>query len=246
VIGPLPHRPSATVAAEHALRGAILSGELAPGERLPPERELSERLGVSRLTLRAALATLAASGLVSVRQGSGYTVRDVRETGGADLLPGLVALARTRGALPDTIADLLRLRRHLAGAVLDALVERSPTAAARKAFGRAVDRFAKAADSGDQGAIAAADLGVVRALLDATGSMVLRVCLNPIVMVVGDHPELRAAIYSEPAGNLAGWRALGAWLERPAAASIPMLLAVLADRDRLTVQRLRRTARKNR
>jgi DNA-binding GntR family transcriptional regulator len=38
-IAPLPVRPSATTAAEHALREAILSGELAAGSRLAPERE---------------------------------------------------------------------------------------------------------------------------------------------------------------------------------------------------------------
>lgn len=244
MIGPLPTRPSATVAAEHALRTAILSGEIAAGERLPPERELAARLGVSRLTLRAALATLSASGLLSVRQGSGYTVRDVRETGGADLLPGLVELARARGRLPETTADLLRLRRHLAGAALEALVEQPPKVSARKAYATAVDRFAAAAESGDLVALAAADLGVVRALLDATGSMVLRVCLNPIVAIVAEHAALRAAIYDEPAENLSGWRALGAWLEEPSASTIPVLLGVLAQRDRATIQRLRRDARK--
>jgi DNA-binding FadR family transcriptional regulator len=246
VLGPLPARPSATVAAERAVRAAILSGELAAGDRLPPERELSDRLGVSRLTLRAALATLSAAGLISVRQGSGYTVRDVRETGGADLLPGLVELATVRGSLPDAIADLLRLRRHLAGAVLDALVERPPSVAARKAVAVAVERFAAAADTGRPEVVAEADLGVVRALLDATGSMVLRVCLNPIVAIVGEHAALRAAIYSEPAANLAGWRALAAWLERPTAVAIPVLLGVLTERDRTTVLRLRRGARRPR
>ena len=36
----------------------ILRGILKPGERLPSERELSERLGVSRPSLREALAEL--------------------------------------------------------------------------------------------------------------------------------------------------------------------------------------------
>ena len=49
----------------HALRRAILSFQLKPGQRLV-ERELIERLGVSRTTLREALRELAAEGLVSV------------------------------------------------------------------------------------------------------------------------------------------------------------------------------------
>jgi DNA-binding FadR family transcriptional regulator len=239
VIGPLPTRISATSAAEHALRAAIVSGELAPGERLPPERELSARFGVSRLTLRAALATLSASGLLSVRQGSGYTVRDVRDTGGTDLLPELVDLATSRKDLSAAAADLLRLRRHLAAAVLDALVERPPSAAARRAIAAAIDRFAAVVDTHDTTTYAEADLGVVRALLDATGSLILRVCLNPIMRVLHASAPLRAAIYAEPALNVLGWRALAIWLERPDPTKVPALLAVLAERDRTTLDRLR-------
>ena len=235
----LPARQSATVAAEHALRDAILSGELAAGDRLPPERELSTKLGVSRLTLRAALATLAAAGLISVRQGSGYTVRDMRETGGSDLLPGLLELAAARGEREEVVADLLRLRRHLAAAVLEAIAERHPAAPARKAVHAAVDGFAAAVASRKLDAIAAADLEVVRALLDATGSMVLRVCLNPIVALVTADARLRAAMYAEPSTNVAGWRGLLAWLDRPTATAIPALVGVLAERDRLTLRRLR-------
>lgn len=235
----LPTRQSATVAAEHALRDAILSGELAAGDRLPPERELSAKLGVSRLTLRAALATLSANGLLAVRQGSGYTVRDMRETGGSDLLPGLLELAATRGQRDDVVADLLRLRRHLAAAVLDAIAERHPAAAARKAVHAAVDAFEATVATRKLDAIAAADLEIVRALLDATSSMVLRVCLNPIVALVTSDARLRAAMYAEPATNVTGWRTLLAWLDRPTAAAIPVLVGVLADRDRITLRRLR-------
>ena len=126
------------------LKVLIVDGELAPGERLPAERDLAVRLGVSRLTLRAALATLSAAGLISVRHGSGYTVRDLRESGGSDLLPELLVRAETRKELAAAATDLLRLRRHLASAVLEALVERPPTVAARRAFAAAVDAFARA------------------------------------------------------------------------------------------------------
>jgi GntR family transcriptional repressor for pyruvate dehydrogenase complex len=241
MLGPLPARSSATTAAEHALRAAIVAGELAPGSRLPPERVLSARLGVSRLTLRAALATLSSAGLLSVRQGSGYTVRDVRDTGGPDLLPGLVELATTRHGLAGAAADLLRLRRHLAGAVLEALAERPPNQAARRAFAAAVDRFEAAAATGDHAALADADLGVIRALLEGTGSLILRLCLNPVISVLHGSPRLRAAIYAEPATNVVGWRALAAWLDHPDAAAIPALIAVLGERDRATLRRLRRS-----
>lgn len=49
----------------------ILRGILRPGERLPSERELSERLGVSRPSLREALAELQDAGLLASRAGAG-------------------------------------------------------------------------------------------------------------------------------------------------------------------------------
>jgi DNA-binding FadR family transcriptional regulator len=53
---------------------AIRIGILPPGSRLPPERELAEQLGISRSTLRQALATLTTSGhLHAVRGRSGGT-----------------------------------------------------------------------------------------------------------------------------------------------------------------------------
>jgi GntR family transcriptional repressor for pyruvate dehydrogenase complex len=53
---------------------AVRLGLLSPGTRLPPERDLAERLEISRSTLRQALTTLVASGhLVAVRGRAGGT-----------------------------------------------------------------------------------------------------------------------------------------------------------------------------
>ena len=48
----------------------ILRGILRPGERLPSERELSDRLGVSRPSLRDAIAELQEHGLLVSRAGA--------------------------------------------------------------------------------------------------------------------------------------------------------------------------------
>ena len=53
------------------LATAIRLGVFVAGEQLPPERDLAERLGVSRNTLREAIAALRDSHLVTTKRGRG-------------------------------------------------------------------------------------------------------------------------------------------------------------------------------
>jgi GntR family transcriptional regulator, transcriptional repressor for pyruvate dehydrogenase complex len=52
------------------IRLLIRDGQLTAGDRLPSERELGERFGVSRVTVREALRGLEANGLVTIRVGA--------------------------------------------------------------------------------------------------------------------------------------------------------------------------------
>jgi hypothetical protein len=72
----------------------------------------------------------------------------------------------------------------------------------------------------------------------------MRLCLNPVTAVVAGSAALRAAIYADPASNVAGWRLLAAWMARPRAADLERMLAVLAARDAATIERLSRRRRK--
>ncbi|HJY71873.1 MAG TPA: GntR family transcriptional regulator, partial [Streptosporangiaceae bacterium] len=56
---------------EDWLAGEIATGALVPGDRLPTEHDLAEWFGVSRMTLRHALAELARRGLVTRTVGRG-------------------------------------------------------------------------------------------------------------------------------------------------------------------------------
>ena len=56
------------------IRVLIETGELAQGERLPAERDLAERLAVSRPTVREALIVLEVEGHIHIRMGSGVYV----------------------------------------------------------------------------------------------------------------------------------------------------------------------------
>jgi GntR family transcriptional regulator len=60
------------------LEARIARGELPQGEQLPTERELSDEFGVSRVTVRRAIASLTADGLVYAIQGRGTFVASSR------------------------------------------------------------------------------------------------------------------------------------------------------------------------
>jgi GntR family transcriptional repressor for pyruvate dehydrogenase complex len=58
----------------------IAAQRLAAGDRLPSERELAQRLGVSRTSVRQAMTTLRSIGLIEVRHGDGaYLIRSADE-----------------------------------------------------------------------------------------------------------------------------------------------------------------------
>ena len=86
------------------LATAIRLGALADGELLPPERELSERLGISRNTLREAIAALRESGLVATRRGRSGGTR-VTYTGQAPAAgaPSAGLFVRSGAALTDAL-----------------------------------------------------------------------------------------------------------------------------------------------
>jgi len=63
---------------ENLLREKILSGTFAAGGRLPTESELIQQYGISRITVRQALTSLADEGLIERRQGRGTFVAERR------------------------------------------------------------------------------------------------------------------------------------------------------------------------
>lgn len=87
----------------------ILRGILRPGERLPSERALSERFGVSRPSLRDAVAELQNAGLLRTRANSGVYVADVL---GSAFSP---ALTRLFSEHDEAVFDYLDFRRDMEG-----------------------------------------------------------------------------------------------------------------------------------
>ena len=102
-----PEKISATVVRQ--IEQLILRGILKPGERLPSERELSDRLGVSRPSLREALADLQDRGLLTTKAGAGVYVADVL---GSAFAPALVKLFASHD---EAVFDYISFRRDMEG-----------------------------------------------------------------------------------------------------------------------------------
>jgi GntR family transcriptional regulator, transcriptional repressor for pyruvate dehydrogenase complex len=101
-----------------ALAGELLRGRYAAGSRLPSERELAQRFGTSRSTLREAVRRLESLGLLKARRGSGLEVRDMFRHGSISLLPAWLRVGAPGVAPAVVLLELLRLRRLLLAEVV--------------------------------------------------------------------------------------------------------------------------------
>jgi len=98
------------------LREYVRAEGLKTGDRLPPERDLADRLGVSRTSIRQAIVALEVQGLVEVRHGGGtYLLRDRLQ---AEPLETMIDRRRrlpdvldARDALETKLAALAAVRR---------------------------------------------------------------------------------------------------------------------------------------
>jgi GntR family transcriptional repressor for pyruvate dehydrogenase complex len=119
------------------LEDAIRSGDFGPGDRIPSERELVETFGVSRVSVREAIRSLEAVGLVRVYQGRGAFVTD-RRSGLGEPIARWLELHR------DEVLELHGVRGALDEYAAAAAVERGTPEAVRRIV--AADKaFAEAA-----------------------------------------------------------------------------------------------------
>ena len=101
---------------ERRLDEYIVEKDLHPGDRLPPERELAERLRVSRASVRQAIVALEVRGVVEVRHGDGSYLRRSPASGRtlADVLARrqrLPDVLEARETLECKLAELAATRR---------------------------------------------------------------------------------------------------------------------------------------
>jgi DNA-binding FadR family transcriptional regulator len=151
-------------------------GALTPGMRLPGERDLAQRLGVARATVREALGALQVRGLVETRPGAGsYVAGDALErlAGGDEAAVGLDLPA---DAGP---ASVLEARRILEPGIAGLAAQR---AVADPEIDRLLEVMAASADPGDpvqRRAWSHADRDFHRRIAVATA--------NPVLMAIAGH-----------------------------------------------------------
>ncbi len=87
----------------------IESAQLGPGDLLPAERDLAERLGVSRATLAQALVALEVLGVIDVQHGTGAVL--ARRPSVASVIKGL---REHRSRLPEIVEARSTLEVKLA------------------------------------------------------------------------------------------------------------------------------------
>lgn len=155
------------------IREQLSLGLLKPGDRLPPERELAERFGLSRNTVREALRALEMSGLLELRKGA---------TGGAFVREG------QSDAVISGFNDLYRLGYILADDLAEARLVVG-TEIARLACQRATEEELSALDANldasDLAATQGDDAERLRVNLNFH-ALLARAARNPVLIILID------------------------------------------------------------
>lgn len=164
-----------SVAAE--ILSLIESGEFPPGSRLPGERDLAERLGVSRVTIREAEIALEAQGWIAIKTGSGVYVRP-RPANSLGALPDITAfdLTAARAVIEAEAAALAAVR------ITDAEVEELEQLVRAMSDPGATDQEANESDRRFHLTIA-----------KATGNPVVEYCIHLIWRMRNELPGVRQA-----------------------------------------------------
>lgn len=151
------------------LQALIVSGEWAPGSRLAAQRELSEQLGVSRATLREAVSSLEAFGLISVEPGRGVFVKSSEEI-------AAVAAEHTEAHSPETLFEARFLMEGWAAA----LASLSITEEQLEQLRAVVDGMQRALAGQDHAALDRLDFEFHRRIVEACPNKVVQALLAPV------------------------------------------------------------------
>lgn len=232
----IPKKKAADGATE-MLRRAILAGDFEVGSHLPGERELSERLGVSRLTLRSAIARLRTEGLLRPEHGAGTRVLDYRESAGVDLIGYLAQQSLEGGQVPLALLhDLLELRRMVAVEMLGLVTSRADPEELAAMRAHLVEQATLVEDAS---AFVQADLLFARLLVRSSKNLALELLFNTIQRIVNEHRGFEAAFLVNTQGTLRAYDRLLDLVEKRDPRRVrKMTRRLLTQLDRVTLDRL--------
>ncbi|MDG6896951.1 hypothetical protein A6A19_02790 [Actinobacillus delphinicola] len=97
--------------AEEYIVKSIWYKNLLPGECLPAERELAEKIGVTRTTLREVLQRLARDGWLTIQHGKPTKVNDIWHTAGPAIVQTLLTL--DKDLAPLIVENVVTLRTEV-------------------------------------------------------------------------------------------------------------------------------------
>ena len=157
--------PNLASAAADQIRQLIALDVLGPGDALPGERELADRMGISRTSIRTALQGLVTEGLLVSRHGSGLRVA---ETLGATVSDPLLQLL---DSVPQAFEDFLSFRAMFEGECAADVAERA-NPAERAEIRSAHEAMQMAIEREDLDSAAQADVEFHMAIVEATGNVV--------------------------------------------------------------------------
>ena len=163
------------------VQGFIRDGVLKPGDKLPSERELAERLEVSRSSLREAMRALEYQGLVVSKPGAGTFV----STEQIDTLISIIAASVT-GAR-DILKDVFELRHLLEPQIAALAAERATTGDIQRMV-RAVEEQEQEIAGGESGV--AGDTAFHLALAQATQNTALMKVMPTITDLLQESRDL--------------------------------------------------------
>lgn len=166
---------------------AIIVGELKPGDKLPTEMELISSLHVSRNSLRSAIQTLRAYGVLEVRRPEGTFVCSGFSP--QMLNPMLYSILLQNG---DASKDLVGLRRIIDTGVSKLVIAQGLTREEIKGLEAAYDKLVKLllAEDYDIEKISDADLELHRAIAETTHNS-LAVMLNDFLLDLTTESRVR-------------------------------------------------------
>jgi DNA-binding FadR family transcriptional regulator len=155
----------------------ILRGDWAPGHTLQSEAVLGTQLGVSRSVIRDAVRTLAARGLVTIRQGVGTFVAEPTDAAYADAT--FLVLLRSGATIREVLEARALIEINLAGVAATRRTEEDCAGLQRH-----LDEFAAAASAVDWERGNRAHLEFHLGILDAIHAPVLSVLLRPMQEII--------------------------------------------------------------